>query len=291
MKSGKKPTLPTMPAWDAIENVRYMRFACGESLLAGFSHKKKYKDFENLRNPTLVLVLVLNGKGRYVDSRQREYPLSAGSLFFRIPGAEHSNYVESDSDYLECYLDVGPELARVLNVMNIVDLSSPVRRISSDFLREAAGKVWQTALLLNNSADYDLSDCLTDMISSINFLLKKSQPESAVNKYSELIRQACRELNTDFQKKFSLQKFCRRHSVGYENFRKQFRTQTGCSPWQYRIRCRMDAAEMLLKNQKLTIREIAALLGYNNSYEFSSQFKLYKKISPGQYRNEYYAGE
>ncbi len=291
MKSGKKQTLLTMPERDVLENVRYMRFAFGESLLAGFSHKKKYKDFENFRNPTLVLVLVLNGRGRYVDSQQREYPLSAGSLFFRIPGVEHSNYVDTDSDYLECYLDMGPELARVLNVMNIVDLASPVRRISGEFIREAAERVWQTGMVLNNSAEYDLSECLTNMISSASFLLKKSQPESAVNKYSELIHQACRELNSDFQKKFSLQKFCRRHSVGYENFRKQFRAQTGCSPWQYRIRCRMDAAEMLLKNQNLSIREIADLLGYNNSYEFSAQFKLYKKISPGQYRSEYYAGE
>ena len=59
MKSGKKQTLLTMPERDVLENVRYMRFAFGESLLAGFSHKKKYKDFENFRNPTLVLVLVL----------------------------------------------------------------------------------------------------------------------------------------------------------------------------------------------------------------------------------------
>ena len=291
MKSGKKSPLPPLPAWNDVKNVRYMRFACGESLLAGFSHKKKHKDFENHRNPTLVLVLVLNGTGCYVDSQQREYPLSAGSLFFRIPGVEHSNYVDPDSNYLECYLDMGPELARVLNVMNIVDLSSPVRRISGENLRTGAEKVWQTGMMLNSSAEYDLSDCLTDMISSVNFLLKNSQPESAANKYSELIRQACRELNADFQKKFSLQKFCRRHSVGYENFRKQFRAQTGCSPWKYRIRCRMEAAETLLKYQKLSIREIADLLGYNNSYEFSSQFKLHKKISPGQYRNRYYTGE
>ena len=38
-------------------------------------------------------------------------------------------------------------------------------------------------------------------------------------------------------------------------------------------------------------KEIAELLGYNNSYEFSAQFKQYKNLSPGRFRTRHVTGK
>jgi AraC-like DNA-binding protein len=105
-------------------------------------------------------------------------------------------------------------------------------------------------------------------------------------KYNKLIELASRELSQNFTKPFSLQNFCRRHSVGYENFRKLFRAHTGMAPWDYRIRCKMKNSVELLRNEELNLKEIAEQLGYRSPYEFSAQFKKKFGISPGAYRKK-----
>lgn len=64
-----------------------------------------------------------------------------------------------------------------------------------------------------------------------------------------------------------------------------FKSATGSSPIAYFIRLRMRLACELLQNQGLSIKEVAAEVGYKDSAYFSRVFKLVTGVSPGNYRN------
>lgn len=65
-----------------------------------------------------------------------------------------------------------------------------------------------------------------------------------------------------------------------------FKEVTEISPQEYLLRYRMERAEVLLKESRKKISEIAVLVGYNDPLTFSKMFKKYKGLSPLQYREK-----
>ena len=258
--------------------------ASRECLGVGFLRKKRHKDLVNWRFPNFVLVLILRGRGVYADGHGREYLLHPGSTFVRLPGLEHSNYVDESSDYLECYLEIGPRLFQALHDLNLLLTAPPVHEINLAKAPDLPGRIWHLGWMLSHTTDDEAGACLAEMTSLFGDFRRLGRATGPGEKYRDLVELACRELSRNFMEDFSLQKFCRRHSVGYENFRKLFRSRTGVAPWNYRIRCRMENAIMLLCQGDLTLKEIAEQLGYHSPYEFSAQFKRKFGMAPGAYR-------
>jgi transcriptional regulator GlxA family with amidase domain len=61
------------------------------------------------------------------------------------------------------------------------------------------------------------------------------------------------------------------------NFLKQ---ATGVSPINYLIEIRLKRAKDMLKNDNLTIKEVASAVGYQDAYHFSKSFKKLYGVSP-----------
>lgn len=279
---------PELPAFSEFQWEMVFRAmgdgAAHEGLGAGFLHKNRHIDMRDLRFPRFVLVMVLRGGGLYLDADGREYPLSRGSTFVRLPGIAHSNYVEEESGYVELYLELGPRLYAALSEMNILKTAPPVHRIELADEDELPRRVWRFMVRLAAAGESELAGCAGEMVALLGEIRRRGSAAGAGRKHVELVDSACRRLGTEFDRSFSLPKFCRAHAIGYENFRKIFRVQTGVSPWRYRIRRRMEAACLLLRNEELTLGEIALRLGYRSPYEFSAQFKREIGVSPLHFR-------
>jgi AraC-like DNA-binding protein len=63
-----------------------------------------------------------------------------------------------------------------------------------------------------------------------------------------------------------------------------FRVCHGATPIEFLIRARMDAARGLLAVSSLSVKQIAAQLGYADAFGFSRQFRLRVGVSPSDYR-------
>ena len=63
-----------------------------------------------------------------------------------------------------------------------------------------------------------------------------------------------------------------------------FRRYTGKSPLSYIIGLRVESACEMLLNTDLSVRQIAHIVGYEDSQYFSRIFKVYRGVSPDGYR-------
>jgi AraC-like DNA-binding protein/mannose-6-phosphate isomerase-like protein (cupin superfamily) len=63
-----------------------------------------------------------------------------------------------------------------------------------------------------------------------------------------------------------------------------FRNAYGISPRQFMTTLQLRQARLLLINEKLSIEQIAIMLGYRDIAHFSKQFKRWMNISPSAYR-------
>ena len=66
-----------------------------------------------------------------------------------------------------------------------------------------------------------------------------------------------------------------------------FKNETGFSPMQYVNRRRIGEAQNLLINTNMSITEIAANVGYNNSNYFQNVFRKMVGFTPGAYRKRW----
>ena len=63
-----------------------------------------------------------------------------------------------------------------------------------------------------------------------------------------------------------------------------FRSATGYSPNDYFTRARMQRAGELLQTGNLSVKEVAAMMGYDDPFYFSRRFKSAHGIAPLEYR-------
>lgn len=84
----------------------------------------------------------------------------------------------------------------------------------------------------------------------------------------------------------SLDKISRDIHLNPIYFSKIFKEETGDSPINYLIGIRLCKAKELLDKGELTIKEVAAMVGYDDPYYFSKLFKKYYGCSPSEYKKK-----
>ena len=75
-----------------------------------------------------------------------------------------------------------------------------------------------------------------------------------------------------------------RANISPSHFFALFKRQIGCAPIDYFIRLRMQHACRLLDETVMSVKEIAATLGYDDPFYFSRIFKSVNQVAPSEYR-------
>ena len=93
-------------------------------------------------------------------------------------------------------------------------------------------------------------------------------------------------INKNFYKQLTLNELADLACINKSYLVRLFKSQYGATPVEYLIQCRINHAKDLLVNTGISIEEIAAACGYNNSSFFYTQFKSIVGITPLQYRKK-----
>lgn len=103
-----------------------------------------------------------------------------------------------------------------------------------------------------------------------------SQSDKIVFEVSDFIRK-------NYDKDISLKMLCKHFAVNESYLSKKFKAVSGTGISEYISYVRIMNAEILLKQSKYTISEIAYKCGFNDSNYFSTVFKKIKGLSPLKY--------
>lgn len=250
-------------------------------LSCGFIHKKSSAESNtNVISECYTGVLLINGSGQFIAPDGSETKLVQGCFFQRIPGKLHSTLVADDGQWLEFFISIDQDIYKELCLLNIFTSQEYVLHpgvtiglldICENYLNN-----------LQKSAYFDLPYVFSralDFLYTIHSYDTKQREEK-----HELIDEAIELLNQYALERVNIREIINKLGLGYENFRKIFKERTGISPLQYMIDYRINTAKSLLIDDKLSINEIAAYLGYNDVFFFSNQFKKYTGYTPNAFR-------
>lgn len=99
------------------------------------------------------------------------------------------------------------------------------------------------------------------------------------------LRCAIEYLNDNLTEDVSLDALATTVGMSMYYFVQMFKHSTGCPPYQYVLRCRVERAKQLLRRTKLPINDIAFQAGCKNQSHFTKLFRKLTGTTPRAYRN------
>jgi len=104
-------------------------------------------------------------------------------------------------------------------------------------------------------------------------------PEAAVR-----IEQCVTYMSQHLNRPLQVATLAARVSISPSHFFALFKRRIGLAPMDYFTRLRMERACQLLETTSLSVKEVAAVLGYEDQFYFSRVFKQVNRLAPSDYR-------
>ncbi|MFI3236676.1 MAG: AraC family transcriptional regulator [Lachnospiraceae bacterium] len=105
-------------------------------------------------------------------------------------------------------------------------------------------------------------------------------------KSNDLANLIADQIEKEPEKKLSITELAKDMGYTKEHYIRVFQKQTGMTPYQYSISCRMVRAGSLLR-QDYHVGEVSSRVGYEDVRTFESGFKKFYGITPSAYKKKY----
>ena len=228
------------------------------------------------RLDSYAIVIAVAGAGFYSDERGFERTIEPGDTLTLFPGLLHSYGPGRDQIWDELYAVFDGPAFELLEHVGVLQRSRPVI-----MLRPFEPFVSDLTELASAARPANERGRAMGVCSLLSLLIAMFVQGDQAPRWLE---RACLRLGQDLDGEIDLAAVARNAGMSYESFRKRFKLATGSAPVEYRNHKRLETARQLLRSTSLTIREIAASLGYYDEYHFSRRFRKATGSAPGAYR-------
>ncbi len=117
----------------------------------------------------------------------------------------------------------------------------------------------------------------------VHEVVKQLQAQGIHPAQPDLVSQMLRYLHDRYTTAVTMDDLAALFNYSVRYLSRTFKQATGYSPIEYLIRLRIEKAKELLETTNATIKEVAELVGYNDSFYFNRIFKKHTGVSPGHY--------
>lgn len=265
----------------------------------------------------LALVYVIRGKAKFTAPNGRVYTVGSGDLFIREPYTIHSLEVAPDAQWGECFIgtaiyqphsvavhqrmanqlreegwfnytilkadEVTDHALAAIRGYELIDFSQPVIHLGMK----------PRLLVQLNRLKAQLRTATAETIAALQFeglqviaeLFRTYQEEQRqVARQSPEVSLACEILSEQILASQTIPDLLEPVNCSYSNLRKKFVAEMGVTPGEFQISERIQHACCQLLTTDISIKELAAELGYANQFTFSRQFKQIIGMAPAHYR-------
>ncbi|MFX3636159.1 MAG: AraC family ligand binding domain-containing protein [Candidatus Pristimantibacillus sp.] len=231
---------------------------------------------------------VLDGQGTFSCSGT-EYQLRAGHTFLIEP-EQLVSYESNGSDPWR-YRWVAFNGSQAAELVRAVGLSAsqPIADTSdSSRIDSLYTRIFSTFRKGDPSAHLQAAGYLHLLLAELNTALYQASGgslQTTADESERLLQQIIHYLSTQYAHPVSIEQMA--ESLGYNRayLSRFFKRRTGLSPVTFLLKLRIDKArQMIREREELTIEQISASVGLQDSLYFSKQFRRFYEQSPTAYR-------
>ncbi|WP_459481572.1 AraC family transcriptional regulator [Clostridium saccharoperbutylacetonicum] len=234
---------------------------------------------------------VLSGKGKLypvIDNTNKKsaYSVKAGEGFLITPNI--INTYEADKDDPWQYIWIEFEGLKAQRYLDEIGLSAknPIF-IPKEYTSE--NSIVENLMFLINNPEAPDSAILGHVYLFFYALLENSSfytAKKASNLQEFYVREAINFIEKNYNNNISVEDISRWCNLDRSYLGKIFKNTMKTTPQEFLIKYRLTKACEMLKDDSISIREIAELTGYPNQFYFSRAFKEIYNMPPRQWRNQ-----
>ena len=234
----------------------------------------EYKITRLASAPITVFEYVLEGKGEIMlDGKWQT--VSAGQIYILRSGEEHCYRSNTKDPYKKIWVNyVASYLSALLDSYGL----------KSGIYESENAKAYFDQLLeltksptISKNTHFSIAECVHRIIHAV-------ATERLAEKTDEyLIREA---LNASVYDKLSLEDLAAKLHISKSNVIRVFKKSYGVTPYEYLLTLKIATAKLLLKDTKMTVKEISNRLHISDEHYFSSLFLARVGMRPKDYRNK-----
>lgn len=254
-----------------------------ELLTGGFHKGNKSWNKQHTEIDNCFKLYQLTEGSVHVCSNQNDFLLEKGKIYFINGSKLVKQYCkESFSAYwihflpkdlmiyqgllgLSAVIEVQTENIPLVNLKKSLDFLLDNIKVSS---WEYSYSIMNVQTLIQNTVIQLTKDCNVNDMSTQIFRLEP----------------AIHYMNTNFKENLHLKELACRCNISPNYFHKVFKQIFKITPANYVTMLRMNSALQLLKENRITIKEIAFDLGFTDNAHFCKTFKKYYGITPKEYQ-------
>ncbi|WOO42003.1 AraC family transcriptional regulator [Rubellicoccus peritrichatus] len=242
---------------------------------------KKY-EWIDLEFETYNYSLILEGKGRY-ESPGYSTDIVAPCVITQAPGRIQS-YGPDEAGWKEIYLIYDKKRLPVLKERGIWPQPTPVWSVQClDLFRDTTQLLISRLKLAQSSEQADYLDRLVEQCILTSLmrapLIQNNDPMASK------VLSIRRIVEANLSSPVDWETLAASVHMSLSTFRRHWLKFIGTPPAIYLTRKRMEEAARLLATSKLSIKQIAEQVGYDDPLHFSRVFRRYFGTAPRDYRN------
>ncbi|WP_052144746.1 AraC family transcriptional regulator [Halalkalibacter okhensis] len=272
------------------KKVRYTYITVDDALplfVESVGYNPQEEDFSRPNGyPYYHWLQTVEGEGRFTFNGQ-EYRLPKGHGTLLKPYTPHS-YWTSGKRWSTVYITFGG--ASVVSILDALKLnfstlytdmeSLPFVGIIEDMLQKIEAETEFSKL--------DLSSSLYHFLVNLRKYGKVNNQPSLSHFY-EKVRPIVEWLETVYAEDIGLDDIAQYSNVSSQYLNRLFQDTFSVSPYSFLIQVRIrKAKEILIQNPEIPLKNVAFLVGFNDSSNFVATFKKKEGITPKKYRDLYY---
>ncbi len=227
-----------------------------------------------------TLHLVLSGSGT-LNLDSKTYRAKAHDMFYIPPGITLSYYPDKNNKWQYIWFEFSGSNSEIY--ANRMGLSADTPVISCNDYNNAYYGIYSIFKKLEHDKPVGYYDVLSSFYKLLD--INSVDTEEKSDSFSEAV---ISYLLCHYQTPgLTVENVCRDFRISHSYLCRIFRRETGKSLIQHIIDIRLSEACRLLVSEKLSIKEIAYSVGFNDDVHFIKSFKKHMGMTPTEYRKSY----
>lgn len=224
-----------------------------------------------------LLHYVMSGKGRY-EAGGRTYLLAAGDLFLTRPDESICYAADPDEPWEYCWVGFqGTEAKMLLDQTDFGEGDPVLRSVSADAYKQMM-RIYESRGSLPHQGAF-----MTGALYQLLAALMRDRRTSPVRRSDDSVQRACDFIANNLAMPIGVEDIAAHVGLSRSRLYRLFMSQLRLSPVQVLTQVRIRQACVLLKRGDLSVKAVAASVGFENQLYFSRRFREIMGAAPTEY--------
>ncbi len=226
------------------------------------------------------IVYITKGRGRFV-SRGREYTVIPGTIMLLFPGVKHAYKPDDDIGWNEYWVGVKGEYLEALQSEGVISPEKPVYYIG---LHNVIVRLYDTIFdRVEKQRPHYQYRISANIIMLLAEIISYDRSQEHGRNSDTLVEKTKFILQENLYGNIELEEVAGKLHLSTSYLGEVFKSYTGMTPYQFYLHLKVNKAKELLEIGKLSIKEIAHKLAFEDQYYFSRLFKKKTGVPPSQW--------